>query len=685
MKQLVCELCGGTDLVKDGGVFVCQSCGIKYSAEEARKMMAEGAVEVTGTVRVDESNRIGPMLRNARRLYDGMRYGECYAACAEVLRISPEEPIALALSALADNGHSCESSEWSYDQLDRELRKAIDLMFERVGTADPAEAKRDAKRICDAYEAQERKYRSACRLRYKIAGNELIGVIGRIDDTPVQYRPGFIRLKMEVEQLKRVKDVLAGSPDSPPGRFRKRVDTLCRKADQPYDDLKRKQEEEERRQAIDAWWGQHQDEFSMLESELDSIKSELKKNETARDRLASERRATEREMKQDQPPSSNKDKYESLNAQAAALTLDMGRLQKERSALDAVEMPAFPSQSLVDRLSASIKKSEGELSSLGFFSGRRKRELNAILENERAELDTAQKSLNAERLEWRTARASERSQMSERLEGMRSELSGIQAAASRAKSDYEEEIREKWGPELERIDRELAMVDESNSSLKARSSEIEAELECPSSLRKRFKARDSKNGRAMSRRSKEPRRNGKRGAIRVKSNLTLGSYGRAGASLRLHWTAIDVDRGKREALLLCDQIIKSEPYSRGNRKASWDTCKLANWLNTEFIRESFNKEETDCLIERQGLRRVFLLSDEEFKKYRKRGHIKPPEIPSEIASPKRGSWWLRTSAESEYRAMHITENNRLSTRGMGVGNDSVGVRPAIWVRLDLLP
>ena len=42
MKRLTCEMCGSTDLMKDGGVFVCQSCGCKYSVEEARKMMVEG-------------------------------------------------------------------------------------------------------------------------------------------------------------------------------------------------------------------------------------------------------------------------------------------------------------------------------------------------------------------------------------------------------------------------------------------------------------------------------------------------------------------------------------------------------------------------------------------------------------------------------------------------------------------
>lgn len=39
MKELQCELCGSTDIIKQEGVFVCQSCNTKYSLEEAKKMM----------------------------------------------------------------------------------------------------------------------------------------------------------------------------------------------------------------------------------------------------------------------------------------------------------------------------------------------------------------------------------------------------------------------------------------------------------------------------------------------------------------------------------------------------------------------------------------------------------------------------------------------------------------------
>lgn len=70
MKQLTCEMCGGTDLIKQNGVFVCQNCGCKYSIEEAKKMMIEGTVDVQGTVKVDVSDKVKNLYIMARRAKD---------------------------------------------------------------------------------------------------------------------------------------------------------------------------------------------------------------------------------------------------------------------------------------------------------------------------------------------------------------------------------------------------------------------------------------------------------------------------------------------------------------------------------------------------------------------------------------------------------------------------------------
>lgn len=70
MKALTCEMCGSTNLLKQDGVFACQSCGTKYSVEEAKKMMVEGTVDVKGTVKVDTSDELKNLYEIARRAKD---------------------------------------------------------------------------------------------------------------------------------------------------------------------------------------------------------------------------------------------------------------------------------------------------------------------------------------------------------------------------------------------------------------------------------------------------------------------------------------------------------------------------------------------------------------------------------------------------------------------------------------
>ena len=71
MKTLVCEMCGGNNLLKQEGVYVCQNCKTQYSVEEAKKMMIEGTVDVTGsTVKVDNSAKLDNLYKVARMARD---------------------------------------------------------------------------------------------------------------------------------------------------------------------------------------------------------------------------------------------------------------------------------------------------------------------------------------------------------------------------------------------------------------------------------------------------------------------------------------------------------------------------------------------------------------------------------------------------------------------------------------
>lgn len=61
MKQLVCEMCGSTDVIKQDGMYVCQACGVKFSVEDAKKMM----------VTVDNTKKLENLFKVARQALEG--------------------------------------------------------------------------------------------------------------------------------------------------------------------------------------------------------------------------------------------------------------------------------------------------------------------------------------------------------------------------------------------------------------------------------------------------------------------------------------------------------------------------------------------------------------------------------------------------------------------------------------
>ena len=90
MKKITCEMCGSTDLIKKDGVFECQSCGTKYSVEEAKKMMVEGKVDVSGsTVKVDDSDKIVNYLMMAENAYDSSNQKEAENYCNKIIETEP--------------------------------------------------------------------------------------------------------------------------------------------------------------------------------------------------------------------------------------------------------------------------------------------------------------------------------------------------------------------------------------------------------------------------------------------------------------------------------------------------------------------------------------------------------------------------------------------------------------------
>lgn len=87
--------------MKQDGVFVCQSCGCKYSIEEAKKMMIEGTVEVTGTVKVDNSATIANYIELAESALKGANGQSVLEYTNKALEVDPQNSRAWILQMQA--------------------------------------------------------------------------------------------------------------------------------------------------------------------------------------------------------------------------------------------------------------------------------------------------------------------------------------------------------------------------------------------------------------------------------------------------------------------------------------------------------------------------------------------------------------------------------------------------------
>lgn len=155
MKSLVCELCGGNNVIKQDGLFVCQYCGTKYSTEEAKKLIIEGTVDVTGTVKVDNSTFVKKYLANARRAYAKDDWEEVEKYYNMVEQNAPHNMEAVFFSSFGKAMLSLTDNEYfKREQKFTVLNKSISVINDYFEETD--EAKEEV--LCQISDAIEKMY-----------------------------------------------------------------------------------------------------------------------------------------------------------------------------------------------------------------------------------------------------------------------------------------------------------------------------------------------------------------------------------------------------------------------------------------------------------------------------------------------------------------------------------------------
>lgn len=90
MKALVCEMCSGNDVVKQDGYFVCQHCGTKYTAEEARKLIIEGSIDISGSkISVENLQSVKTMEIRSEEFEKKKEYGRAIHYIEKAIDIDP--------------------------------------------------------------------------------------------------------------------------------------------------------------------------------------------------------------------------------------------------------------------------------------------------------------------------------------------------------------------------------------------------------------------------------------------------------------------------------------------------------------------------------------------------------------------------------------------------------------------
>lgn len=123
MQAIKCEMCNSIDVVKDGDYFVCQSCGTKYTVEQAKKMMVEG------TVKIDNTEFVQKYLSNARRAYEKEDWEEVEKYYNMVEQNAPHNMEAVFFSSFGKAMLSLTDSEYfKREQKFKVLNKSISVI-----------------------------------------------------------------------------------------------------------------------------------------------------------------------------------------------------------------------------------------------------------------------------------------------------------------------------------------------------------------------------------------------------------------------------------------------------------------------------------------------------------------------------------------------------------------------------
>lgn len=161
---------------------------------------------------------------------------------------------------------------------------------------------------------------------------------------------------------------------------------------------------------------------------------------------------------------------------------------------------------------------------------------------------------------------------------------------------------------------------------------------------------------------------------KVGGNILFGGY---------HWMIVEKKGDK--ALLVKAMPINGFAYHEKDEDVTWEKCSLREYLNNEFLQETFNDSMIASILNTKitvsdnrkygttggntTTDKIFLLNAKQFNKY------------SDILSNYLRDCWLINPGNSQSAAQFVSYGEIMDD-GYNVTNTTIHIRPALWVTVE---
>ena len=176
--------------------------------------------------------------------------------------------------------------------------------------------------------------------------------------------------------------------------------------------------------------------------------------------------------------------------------------------------------------------------------------------------------------------------------------------------------------------------------------------------------------------------------LSYKDEVKIGSYNEP-----ITWIVLDdINAPDGTVLLISKDIIDVKMLNDNEKEVSFEDSSLNKWLNDEFINKAFKEDVKEKIIinyDADEKSKITILSSSQLERYLPTDEYKIAEGTKYAFKNGLDSthwYWTKTPCRKDKYAYEAVNGSEgwIRTGGLKVTDKNVGVRPAMWIKDDLI-